>query len=175
MTPAEKYRLLIEWNDTAAEYPSDKSVPELFEIQARQTPDALAVISDDRRLTYRELDARSNQLARFLVRHGVIAGSAVALCMQRSVDVVTALLAILKAGAVYVPLDPQYPRNRLAFMFDDCQAKVALTQQATQDRLPCARQPFEHVVGASCRKHRRSAEAVLCQGPRGRVSWRERA
>ncbi|WP_163997838.1 non-ribosomal peptide synthetase, partial [Pyxidicoccus caerfyrddinensis] len=136
LTEAERHQVLVEWNATATDFAGDACVHQRVEAQARRAPDALAVESDDARLTYRELDARANQLAHVLRARGVRTGDRVALCVQRSPDMVVGLLGILKAGAAYVPLAPDYPRERLAFMLQDCGARVLLTQQSLLGLLP---------------------------------------
>ncbi len=107
--------LLEAWNATAAEYPSDTCVHELFEAQAARTPDAVAVVFEDAALSYGELNARANQLAHHLIGLGVRPDDRVAICVERCVEMVVGLLAVLKAGGAYVPLDPAYPAERLAY------------------------------------------------------------
>jgi len=128
MTVAESRQVLESWNATAAAYPRDRGIHELFAEQARRTPQATAVTFDGQQLTYRELDEHSDQLARQLGRDGVRAGDRVALCVERSLDLPIGLLGILKSGAAYVPLDPTYPRDRLAYMLTDSGARVVVTQ-----------------------------------------------
>ena len=135
----EREQLLIEWNRTAVSYPEPHTVHELFEAQVDRTPDAIAVIDERRRLTYAELERRSNQLAWRLRRAGVGCESLVAVCMERSVDLVVALLGILKAGGAYVPLDPTYPQPRLRFMLEDAQADVLISQRQLATQLPQVR------------------------------------
>jgi amino acid adenylation domain-containing protein len=132
----ERRKLLVEWNQTQHDFPSDKCVHELFEEQVERTPEAIAVVFEDQRLTYRELDKRANQLARHLQKVGVGPETLVGICVERSLEVVIALLGILKAGGAYVPLDPQYPKERLAFMLEDAQPKVLLIQQRWLKSLP---------------------------------------
>jgi amino acid adenylation domain-containing protein len=136
LTDAEQRQLLVEWNATGRDYPRDQCVHELFVAQVGKTPDAVAVVFEGQQLTYRELNGRANQLAHYLQRLGVGPDVLVALCLDRSVEMVVGLLAILKAGAAYVPLDPSYPQERLAFMLADTQAPVLLTQQRLVDVLP---------------------------------------
>jgi amino acid adenylation domain-containing protein len=136
LTEAERRQLLVEWNDTGADYPRDRCVHELFEAQAERTPDAPAVIFATQRLTYRELDERANQLARRLRRLGVGPETLVAVYLRRSPEMIVGLLGILKAGGAYLPLDPMYPAERLAFLLKDSRASVILTQRELADRLP---------------------------------------
>jgi amino acid adenylation domain-containing protein len=128
LTEREKHQLLIEWNDTGREYPSDKSIHRLFEEQVERTPEATAVVFEDRQLSYRELNRRSNQLARYLKRLGVGPDVPVGICMERSEEMIVAMIGVLKAGGAYVPLDPSYPKERLAFMLQDCDAPVLISQ-----------------------------------------------
>jgi len=132
----ERRRLLVEFNDTAREYPRDLCLHELFEEQARRAPDSVALASDEARLTYAELDARANRLARHLRGLGVGPDVRVAVMLERSFELVVSLLAVLKAGGAYVPLDPQYPLQRLAYMLEDSGAAVVLTRSALRDALP---------------------------------------
>ena len=133
---AERRRVVEEWNATDADYPREASVSALFALQAARTPDAVALVCGDESLTYRELDARANGLARHLARLGVGLESRVGICLERGPELVAAILAILKAGGAYVPLDPGYPAERLAFMLADSGVAVLLTQDALRDRLP---------------------------------------
>ncbi|HMG54696.1 MAG TPA: amino acid adenylation domain-containing protein, partial [Kofleriaceae bacterium] len=127
LAPAERDVLLVEWNATDEDYPRDRCIHELFEHQARRTPEATAVVFDGRDLTYRQLDARANQLAHHLRSLGVGPEVLVGLCVDRGEEMVVALLGILKAGGAYVPLDPAYPAERIAFMLEDTRAQVVVT------------------------------------------------
>lgn len=130
----ERHRLLVEWNQTNAAYPKNQTYHEWFEAQVERTPDAVAVAFEDQRMTYHELNVRANQLARFLQTGGVGRETRVALCMERSIELVVGLLGILKAGGVYVPLDPLYPSKRLSFILIDAQVKVVVTQKRLSHR-----------------------------------------
>ena len=127
-TAPAKRQLLIEWNDTEREYSAGKSIHQLFEEQTERTPEAVAVVFEDRQLTYRELNNRANRLAHYLRKLGVGPEVLVGICVERSMEMVVGLLGILKAGGAYVPLDPSYPAQRLEFMLADAQATVLLTQ-----------------------------------------------
>ncbi|GAP99200.1 non-ribosomal peptide synthetase [Leptolyngbya sp. NIES-2104] len=122
----QQHQLLIEWNRTAQPIPS-QCVHELISAQAIRTPDAIAVQFNQDRLTYRELDQKSNQLARFLQAQGVQPGSLVGICMERSIDFIVGILGILKAGGAFVPLDPTYPKERLELLIEDAQVTLLLT------------------------------------------------
>ena len=127
LSGSERQQLLVEWNETSAEYPADKRLNELFETQVERTPDAIAVQAHDAQLTYRELNERSNCLAHYLRELGVGAESRVGLCIERSPEMIVGVLGILKAGGAYVPLDTSYPPERISLMLDDAQAKVLVT------------------------------------------------
>ncbi|WKA26398.1 non-ribosomal peptide synthetase [Bradyrhizobium roseum] len=133
---AERHRLVEEWNATACAYPQDRCLHELFGEQAARTPDAVAVVYEDERLSYGELDRRSNRLAHHLRGLGVGPEVIVGLCVERSVGMVVGLLGILKAGGAYLPLDPSYPAERLAYMVADASAPVIVTQQHLVESLP---------------------------------------
>jgi amino acid adenylation domain-containing protein len=133
---AERRQILHEWNATEAEYPKDKLIHELFEEQAEKTPEAVAVVYEEQQVSYGELNRRANQLARHLRRLGVGPETRVAICVERSVEMVIGLLGVLKSGGAYAPLDPQHPQERLAFMLEDAQVKVLLTQKRLSEALP---------------------------------------
>ncbi|MEI8290218.1 MAG: amino acid adenylation domain-containing protein [Verrucomicrobiota bacterium] len=136
LSDAERHKLLVEWNRTGRDYPRDKCVHQLFEEQFARTPEAVAVVFEGISLTYRELNARSNQLAHYLRALGVGPDVLVALCVERSLEMIVAILGTLKAGGAYVPIDPGYPADRVAFMLEDANAPVVLTQEALQKKLP---------------------------------------
>ena len=128
LSAAERQMLLVEFNDTRRPYSSGQSVHELFEQQAAQRPDDIAVICEAERLTYRDLNARANQLAHYLSKLGVAPGVIVGLCLDRSVDLIVGLLGILKAGGAYVPLDPSLPKGRLGMILEEAGARVLVTR-----------------------------------------------
>ena len=136
LSQGERRRLLTELNDVGAAYPAETSIHALFEQQVDRAPDAPALTFEGRTLTYRELDARANQLARHLVARGAAPGALVGLCVQRSVEMMVGILGILKAGAAYVPLDPEYPKPRLAFMIEDAAVPILLTQAELAGTIP---------------------------------------
>ena len=136
LTNVERQRILVDWNRPEAAYPKDRRLHELIEAQVKRTPEAAAAAFGGQQLTYGELDARSNQLARHLQRLGVGPGKAVGVCVERSLEMVVELLGILKAGGACVPLDPEYPKERLAFMLEDTAASVLLTQADLAETLP---------------------------------------
>jgi amino acid adenylation domain-containing protein len=132
----DREQVLHRFNDTAVPYTREKVIHELFEDQQKRTPDAMAVMYKDQSLTYAVLNARANQLARYLRGKGVGPDQLVALCVERSLEMVVGLLGILKAGGAYVPLDPAYPFERLAYMLKDAAPTVLLTQERLKGKLP---------------------------------------
>ncbi len=129
LKPSDRHQLLVEFNNTQTNYPQDKCIHHLFEQQVERTPNNIAVVFEDQDLTYRELNNRANQLAHYLQRLGVKPDDLVGICVERSLDAIVGILGILKAGAAYLPLDPTLPPKRLAFMLQDAQPTVLLTQQ----------------------------------------------
>ena len=162
LTEGERQQLLLNWNDTTVDCPKDLCIHQLFEAQVERTPDAIAVVLEDRQLTYDELNRQANQLANHLRLLGVGPEVPVAICLKHSVEMVVGLLGILKAGGVYVPLDPAYPKERLAFMLEDAEVPVILTQGALLAGLP------EHHAKVVCLDSdleaitRKSAENPIC-------------
>ena len=136
LTSAEQRELLLDWNDTHAEYQQDLCAHQLFEVQVARTPDAVAVALEDERLNYRELNARANKLAHHLHGLGIGTGDVVGLFMERSLETIVGVLGTLKAGAACLPLDPSYPRERLDFMLRDAGGPLVLSQQRLAADLP---------------------------------------
>ncbi len=129
LTESEQRQVLVTWNATQAEYPTDTCIQTLFEAQVVRTPEAIAVVYEDQSLTYDTLNRRANQVAHYLRRLGVGPEVLVGLCVERSLEMLVGLLGILKAGGAYVPLDPAYPTERLDCMIEDSQLSIVLTQQ----------------------------------------------
>ena len=157
----ERRRLTVTWNETSAEYPEGSCIHDLIEAQARERPEATAVVYRDRQLTYGELDARANRLAHTLIAEGVGPDTLVGLCVERCPELVIGLLGILKSGGAYVPLDPAYPRQRLRFMLEDSGVSVLLTQEHLLEPLPdnaartlCLDADWPAIDGASDRNPR---------------------
>src|SRR5215212_7985764 len=134
----EHQQTLLDWNNTGSQYPREKCIQEIFEEQVRRSPDAVALVFNDQPLTYDALNKRANQLGRHLRKQGVGPEVIVGLALDRSVEMIVGLLAILKAGGVYLPLDPSYPRERLAFMIEQTRARIILTQRHLVDSLPAS-------------------------------------
>ncbi|MFQ4143782.1 amino acid adenylation domain-containing protein [Chlorogloeopsis sp. ULAP02] len=136
LTPAEQQQLLVKWNYTQADYPQDICIHQLFADQVEQTPNAVAVVFADQQLTYQELNQQADALAYYLKQLGVKPEVLVGICLEKSLEMVIGILAILKAGGAYLPLDPSYPRERLAFMLEDAKPLVLLTQTRLIAELP---------------------------------------
>ncbi len=136
LTPAERQQTLQEWNDTGRLYPHNHLLHALFEAQVERSPHSVAVVFEGEQMTYRELNERANRLAHFLQKLGIGSDMVVGLCLERSLDLVVGMLGVLKAGAAYAPLDPDYPAERLAFMLADAHASVVVTHQQCHSRVP---------------------------------------
>jgi amino acid adenylation domain-containing protein len=136
LSPHEQQQLLLDWNATTLPYPSEQTVHGLFEAQAARTPDAVAVRFEDLSLSYSELNARANRLAHHLRSLGAGRGSLVGIWMERSADMVVAVLGVLKAGAAYVPLDPAFPKDRIDYMMEDAELRIVVTQSGLAAGLP---------------------------------------
>src|SRR5947209_10359997 len=135
-TEAEQDAVLQEWDATDREFPRAKCLHELFEEQVRRTPEAIALVFRDQQLTYLQLNERANRLANELRRLGIGPDRCVGVCMLRSLEMVIALYAVHKAGGAYLPIDPPYPEDRIAFMIEDAQVPLILTQKALNGVVP---------------------------------------
>ncbi|MEH1848660.1 MAG: amino acid adenylation domain-containing protein [Nostoc sp.] len=156
LTNFEQNQLLVDWNDTKVDYPQDQCLHQLFEDQVERTPNAIALIYENQQLTYSELNAKANQLAHYLQKQGVEPQTLVGICVERSPQMVIGLLAILKAGSTYIPIDPNYPQERLAWMLEDSQTSILLSQQHLVESLPshktqviCLDSHWEKIAGES--------------------------
>ena len=135
LSSSELHEILVTWNDTAQDYPENSCLHEFFEGQVSKAPDIIAVVFGDAQFTYRELNRRANRLARTLRAHQITPEVPIAICMGRSIDLMICLVATLKAGCPYVPLDPSYPEKRLRFMLEDSGARVLLAPKALAERI----------------------------------------
>ena len=163
MGEQEQRQLLEEWNDTERELSGLKCIHEMFEEQVERTPGSVAVVYEDQRLTYEELNSRANQVAHYLRGLGVGPEVRVGICVERSVEMVVGLLGILKAGGAYVPLDPEYPAERLAYMVEDAQVPVLLTQSHLRERLPEGEARVVELDGEWPQIAEQSQEKVVCE------------
>lgn len=136
LTPAERKQILVEWNDTDASYPHEQMLHQLFELQADKTPQAIAIIFKQQQCSYGELNFRANQLAHHLRALGVGPEVVVGLYVERSIEILVGLLGILKAGGAYLPLDPNYPAERIAYMLDNAKVPILITQSHLETQLP---------------------------------------
>lgn len=127
LSAADRHQILLEWNQTTADYASDKAIHELFEAHAEQNENALALVFEGDELTYGQLNQRANQLANYLIANGIERESLVGVCLERGIELITSVLAIFKAGAAYVPLDPKYPESRLDYMINDSAVSIVLS------------------------------------------------
>ncbi|BAZ31917.1 amino acid adenylation domain-containing protein [Cylindrospermum sp. NIES-4074] len=146
LTATERHQLLVEWNQTQVDYPKTLCIHQLFAQQVEMMPDAIALVLAGQKLTYRQLDQSANQLAHHLQKLGVSPDTLVGLCLERSLELIIALLGILKAGGAYLPLDPAYPPQRLATILDDAQCPVLLTQQKWLSHLPNSVKSHSQVI-----------------------------
>ncbi|MGZ5133944.1 MAG: amino acid adenylation domain-containing protein, partial [Flavitalea sp.] len=135
LSKAEETRLLKEFNDTRVDYPSEKGIVDLFEEQVLRTPEAVAVVFGNEELSYQQLNAKANQLAHLLKNKGAKAETLIPVCIERSVEMIIGVLGILKAGAVYVPIDPDYPEERINYMLTDTDASIVLCSQKSKEKL----------------------------------------
>ena len=133
LSEQEKHQILYEFNDTAVEYPKDKTIVDLFEEQVEKTPDNIAVVFEDKKLTYRELNEKANQLARHLKENGVSNNSIVGIMLPRSLEIMIGFLGVLKAGACYIPIDPSFPKERVEYMLENSNASILLTLYNTNN------------------------------------------
>ncbi|HKV34449.1 MAG TPA: amino acid adenylation domain-containing protein [Pyrinomonadaceae bacterium] len=140
LTSSEREQLLFEWNDTTRSFPN-KSIADLFEAWPTRTPENTALTFGDERVSYEELNRRANQLAHYLQTYGATAETRIGIYIERSVEMIVAVLGVLKAGATYVPLDPSYPTERLLFVLDDAGVQLVLSVAASEERLPSHHAP----------------------------------
>ena len=142
LSPEEYQQIIYAWNQTDREYPRDKTIHQLFAEQVKRTPDKTAVVFEDKSLSYRELDQKSNQLARYIravyqqqTKTELVANTLIAICVERSLDMIIGILGILKAGAAYVPIDPHYPEERIHYILQETLAPIILTENHLQNKL----------------------------------------
>jgi amino acid adenylation domain-containing protein len=135
LSQQEEEQLLKTFNNTKTDYPKDKTIVDLFQTQANKTPNQTAVVYQDKHLTYKELNERSNLVAHYLQSKGVTTETLVPICIERSIEMIVGILGILKSGAAYVPIDPQYPQDRIDYMLEDTNAKLVLTDTASKQKL----------------------------------------
>ena len=136
LSKSEEDQLLVEFNNTSVDYTKNKTILDLFEEQAARTPDNIAIVFEDQKLTYKELNERSNRLANYLQSTGIKEDTLVPICIERSCDMMVGILGIIKSGRAFVPIDPAYPEDRIRFMLEDTEASVVLTSKESRSKLP---------------------------------------
>lgn len=139
LTDQERHQLLVEWNKTTVDYPRNSSIDQIFEEQARLNPEKVALVYEDAEMTYRELDVRANQIANYLRHLNIEKEQLVAICLNRSPDMIASFLGVLKAGGAYVPFDLSYPKERIAYMLEDSGASFVITTESNANELPATR------------------------------------
>ena len=135
VTPDEKKKILYDFNNTSADYPRDKTISQLFEEQVEKTPDNIAVVFEDQKLTYRELNQRANSLASYLRSQKIGRNDIVGIMVNRSLEMIISILAVLKSGACYIPIDPEYPQDRIEYMLNNSNAKLLLTFKKLENKV----------------------------------------
>lgn len=135
VTPDEKKKILYDFNNTSADYPRDKTITQLFEEQVEKTPDNIAVVFEDQKLTYRELNQRANSLANYLRSQKIGRNDIVGIMVNRSLEMIISILAVLKSGACYIPIDPEYPQDRIEYMLNNSNAKLLLTFKRLENKV----------------------------------------
>ena len=135
LSEAEKHKLIYDFNNTAVDFPRNKTVHQLFEEQAAKTPEHIAVVFEEEKITYCELNQKANQLAHILRSKGVKPDRIVAIMTERSIEMVVGILSILKAGGAYLPIDPEYPEDRILYMLEDSQTDLLLTQRHLAEKV----------------------------------------
>ncbi len=135
LTKEERQQILVDFNNTKADYPKDKTIHQLFEEQVERTPYSIALMYEDRSLTYRELNEKANQLARVLRGKGVVSDRIVGIMIERSLEMIVGIIGILKAGCAYLPIDPEYPKDRIEYMLQDSETSILLTQSSIKDKV----------------------------------------
>ena len=135
VTPDEKKKILYDFNNTYADYPRNKTITQLFEEQVEKIPDNIAVVFEDQKLTYRELNQRANSLACYLRENGIERNNIVGIMVNRSLEMIVSILAVLKAGACYIPIDPEYPQDRIEYMLSNSNAKLLLTFKRLENKV----------------------------------------
>ena len=135
VTPEEKKKILYDFNNTSADYPRDKTITQLFEEQVEKTPDNIAVVFENQKLTYRELNEKANSLACYLRENGIERNNIVGIMVKRSLEMIISILAVLKSGACYIPIDPEYPQDRIEYMLNNSNTKLLLTFKRLENKV----------------------------------------
>nr|WP_136667780.1 non-ribosomal peptide synthetase [Flavobacterium sp. H122] len=144
LSKEEKQLLLVDWNDTSSDFSKEKTIIDLFEEQVNNSPEAIAVVFEDTHLTYNELNNKANQLGHYLIEQGIREGSLISICVERSLEMIIGILGVLKAGAAFIPVDPEYPNDRIAYMLDDSDATLVLSTSTSRKKIET--KPDLHIV-----------------------------
>ncbi len=160
LTKEERQQILIDFNNTKADYPKDKTIHQLFEEQVEKTPDNIAVVYEEKSFTYRELNERANQLARVLRYKGVKSDSIVAIMVERSLDMIVGIMGVLKSGGAYLPIDPEYPKDRIEYMLEDSEAIMLLTQKSVNTDISYSGETIILDEYETCREDKNNLEAI---------------
>ncbi|MCK4261028.1 MAG: amino acid adenylation domain-containing protein, partial [Halanaerobiales bacterium] len=160
LTEEEKHLILLDFNKTEVDYPKDKTLCELFEEQVTKTPDNIAVVIEQKHLTYQELNVRANQLARVLRQRGVKPDKVVAIMLERSLEMIIAIMGILKSGGAYLPIDPDYPLERKQYMLEDSNTEILLTQPIWAKKVNFAGNMINNLDSTTCHEDGSNLEVV---------------
>ena len=160
VTPDEKNKLLYKFNDTSTDYPKDKTIAQLFEEQVLKTPDNTALVFGDKSLTYKELNEKANSLAYKLRDSGISRNDIVGIMVNRSLEMIISILAVLKAGACYVPIDPEYPQSRIKYMLENSNAKILLTFTNLQKKVKFESKLFVELDNSLYNLHKKNLENI---------------
>ncbi len=160
VTPDEKRKILYDFNDTKADYPKDKTITQLFEQQVKKTPDNTAVVFENEQLTYRELNERANSLAYYLRNNGIKRNDIVGIMVNRSLEMIVSIFAVLKSGACYIPIDPEYPQDRIEYMLDNSSAKLLLTFEKLKNKVNFDNKIFVELKNELYDSHKNNLENI---------------
>ena len=160
VTPDEKRKILYDFNNTKADYPKDKTIAQLFEEQVEKTPDNVAVVFENQQLTYRELNERANSLAYYLRNKCIGRNDIVGIMVNRSLEMIVSILAVLKSGACYIPIDPEYPQDRIEYMLENSNAKILLTFEKLQDKVNFDNKLFVELKNELYDSHKKNLENI---------------
>jgi len=160
VTPDEKRKILYDFNDTKVDYPKDKTITQIFEEQVEKTPDNVAVVFENEQLTYRELNERANSLAYYLRNNGIKRNDIVGIMINRSLEMIISILAVLKSGACYIPIDPEYPQDRIEYMLSNSNAKILLTFEKLNSKVNFDKKLFVELKNELYNSNKKNLENI---------------
>lgn len=160
VTPDEKRKLLYKFNNTKTDYPKDKTISQLFEEQVEKTSDNIAVVFEDKKLTYKGLNERANSLAHYLRDTGIGRNDIVGIMVNRSLEMIVSILAVLKSGACYIPIDPEYPQDRIEYMLNNSHSKLLLTLKKLENKVNYSKKIFVELDNEFYNSHKRNLENI---------------